>query len=288
MRRPPEAAEARRPGLGGERPGQLDDQHPEADEDRSVRVDPEQAQQRQGDQPARVAAGPGQQVELDRQPHEREVEAAVAHQHARQAQRQHHQNERHPAAARPQRAHVRPRGHQAQAAQPDGVEGIGPGAEGPEQAGQRQLGPPLVGDPAPVRLGVAEGVEADHAVVRQHPLAGGQRPELVVRQRVPERHRGDEGDAEGQPDQLNGPRRHAAVGGLGCGRRGRSSGRAGRRDMECLDGLRARPHCSPLVPVPPPGSPMGTLARPWTNSRRRTVAIAWFRFCRRRAGTLAA
>ena len=235
-----------------QRPPQLDAEHEQPDQDRPVRVDPCHAQQREREQPAPIGPPLGQHQQLHRQPDEREVQPPVAHHHACDAQREEQDDGDHPSTPRPQGARVGRRRQQAGRTQDDGVHVVGGGTDRPVEPGQSDLGAPLVGHPAAMRLRVAEGVQAHDGVVAEHPLARGQRPEGVIGEFAPERDRRDVADADGEADQLDRTLRHAA---RRLGRPRTRRGGAGRRHIACLDGPDARLHLLPPRAGPPTGAP---------------------------------
>ena len=273
MGRLPHAAGALQYPGRHEGPPELRPEGQEREEDRTVGVDPGDAQERQEEQPLRVVPGLGEHQQLEREPHQREVETAVGRHDAGDAHRQQQDDGHDAPATGAEGACIGGAGQQAGPAEHDRVHRVGGVPEGPEQRGERQLRSPFVGDPAAVRLGVAEGVESDDGVVRQHPLPRGELPEFVVGQLVAQRDGGDEADAERQSDELDRPLRYLAGRGRRPLRVGSRSGGVGRRHAACLDGPDARQHCSPLVPVPQPALAC-TVQRAPAGRRRRTVAIA--------------
>ena len=217
-------------------------------------VDPEEAEQREEKQPARVRPRLREEEQLQWKPDQGEIEPPVARHDPGDASGEHEDDGDDPAAPRPQGAGVGGRDDETEPAQDDGVEAVGQVPEATEQHGEGVLGAPLVRHPAPVRLCVAERVETHEGVMGQHPLTGRQRPELVVGQVVSAGHPCDKADPDDHADDLNGALWDRAATTVAARRSVRrtcsdSSG-AGRRHMEFLDDPGARLHCSPLTPVP--------------------------------------
>ena len=73
----------------------------EAEQDRPVRVDPEHAEQREEEEPARVGPRLGQDQQLQREPDQGEVEPAVTHHDAGDADGEQQDDGGHPPAAAP-------------------------------------------------------------------------------------------------------------------------------------------------------------------------------------------
>ncbi len=211
-------------------------------------VDPCQAQRREREEPTRVGPCLCQHQQFRGEPDQREVQPPVGHDHACDAEREQQDDDHHPATACAEGSRVRGARQEAKTTQHDPVDVEGRGTKGPVEGGQCDFGAPLVGHPPAMRLGVGERVEPDDAVMGQHPLAGGQRPELVVRERMVQGDGGDEADAEGEPDQFDGTLRETAAGYRLRPFMQGSRGGAGRRHIACLDGPDARLHYSPLVP----------------------------------------
>ena len=236
--------------LRDQRPPQLDGQDEEPQQDGAVGVDPEQTEHGKEEQPARIGSRLGQEQQLEREPHQGEVEPPVARHDPGDADGEQDDDGGDPTAPRAEGPRVGRAGHEAQPAEDDGVEAVSRVPEGTEQRSQGDLGAPFVGHPATVRLRVAERVEPHEGVVGQHPLAGRQRPELVVGQVGGARHRRHESDPDDDADDLDRTLRDPAA----RRRRGRrfaaDGGGAGRRHIEGLDDPGARLHCSPLTPVP--------------------------------------
>ena len=165
---PPSAARAFR----HERPTQLDRQHEEPQEYGTVRVDPEQAQHREGaaanggsptpwsGATTRAGTAPGRSRALGRPPQCRRLP---------QASRRMMTATRPPTC--PEGPGVGRRRDETQPPEDDGVEAVGHVPEGAEQCGEGELGAPLVGHPAPMRLCVAERIEAHEGVVGPRPLS---------------------------------------------------------------------------------------------------------------------
>ena len=167
--------------------------------------------------------------------------------------------------------------HQAEPAQDDGVEAVGGVAESPEQLRQGDLGPPLVRHPPAVRLGVAERVQAHEGVMGHHPLAGRQRPELVVGEAAGPRHRRDESDPENDPDGLD---RAAAAPGAAARIRAVRCPRAGAAPAvgtSKVSTTRALACTAPPSYRSPTGIPACTVQRTPTGRRGGMVAIEWLR-----------
>ncbi len=215
-----------------------------------MRVDPEETEHGQEEQPARVRPRLGQDQELQREPDQGEVEAPVRRHDAGEAEGEQQHDGDDPSAPSPERSGVGGTRHQARSPEDDGVEAVCRRAERPEQRRQGDLGTPFVGDPAMVRLRVAEGVEPHEGMVRQHPLAGSERPELVVGEVVRACHGRDEGDTEDDADDFDRPLRDPRPGWGNVRWAPSCGGGAGRRYIQGLDDPGARLHCSPLAPVP--------------------------------------
>ena len=111
----PDRRQAERPGVGdwfdaadpphealrNERPTQLDSQHEETQEDGAVRIDPDQAEHGEEQQPPWVGPGLGQEQQLEREPDQGEVEPPVARRDAGDADGEQKHDDDDPAAGRP-------------------------------------------------------------------------------------------------------------------------------------------------------------------------------------------
>ena len=233
MGRAPDAAHPRQHSFGRQGPRQFHPQHHQPHQDGSVRVGPQQEEGREPPEPAWIGPRLGQDEELQREPDERERQAAVLGDEADDGEGQQDGNRGQPTAAGAEGTGVQHGADEAQGPRDDGDDVEGGGAEHLVQRRQDDFGAPLVVDPPAVRLGVAERVQADDRVVGQHPLPGGQLPEDVGEDFAIEGQGDQDADAEDQTEEGDDPRGQGA--GRRPGQRRCDRGAGGRRALRRCD-----------------------------------------------------